>query len=331
MDRVRCEDCGQADVVLSLARPHARTTRRLERRLFRLTRDMTVSAVADLLDLDWDTVKDAEVRHIRGLLRKRKLEGITRVGIDEVSYLRRHRYLTLVTDLDHHRVIFVTQNRDGKAVGRFLRWFGPKRSRKLRVVVTDMHDPYVAVVRKRLPKAKLVYDHFHVSKLLHDALDEIRRRIQRQLPERDRKIIKGKRYVLLRGNERLTDAQRVSLGELLAVNVDLMAAYVLKEAFRDVYRARSKAVGSRRPRDWKKQVEEANVPELLAALRTIIRRRNGILNFFDHRVANGMSEGFNNVVGALRKQAYGFRDREYLRLKILRICGKLDPLDSRGR
>jgi len=327
IDRITCVDCGRFEMTVSLARPHARSTRRFERRLFRLTRDMTVRAVSENLSIDWDTVKDAEVRHIRGLLRKRSLEGISRIGIDEVSYLKGHRYLTLVTDLDHHRVIFVTQNRDGNAVRRFLRWFGPRRCSRIRVVVTDMHDPYLSVVRRRLRKAAIVYDHFHVSKAIHNALDEIRRRVQRQLPAKDRKIIKGKRFVLLRGNERLTDAQRVSLGELLSVNADLTAGYVLKEAFRDVFAARTRATGERRLAAWQRQVEESGVPELLAVLRTIERRRDGIVNFFEHRVANGMAEGFNNVVGTIRKAAYGIRDRDYLRLKILRICGKLDRLD----
>lgn len=321
---MRCDNCGLVETTIALARPHARATKRLERRLFTLTRDTTVAGVARLLELDWHAVKDAEVRHIRGLLRKRKLDGIERIGFDEVSYLRRHRYLTLVTDIDHRRVIYVTQNRDGNAVRRFLKWFGPTRCKALRVAVTDMHDPYVSVLRKRLPHVALVYDHFHVSKVIHNALDELRRRVQRELPAADRKRIKGKRYVLLRAKEELSARQRVTLDELLEANADLTAGYILKEAFRDVFRARTRAAGARRLASWEEQVKEAAVPELIDALATITRRRDGILNFFEHHVANGMAEGFNNVVGTIRKQAYGFRDREYLRLKILRICGKLD-------
>ena len=324
IDRVRCDNCGLVETTIALARPNARATKRLERHLFELTGGMTVSRVAKLLDLNWHSVKDAEVRHIRGLLRKRDLEGIERIGFDEVSYLRRHRYLTLVTDIDHRRVIYVTRNRDGNAVRRFIKWFGTKRCKALRVAVTDMHDPYVSVLRKRLPHVALVYDHFHVSKVIHGALDELRRRVQRDLPAADRKRIKGKRYVLLRAKEELTERQRVTLDELLEANADLTAGYILKEAFRDVFRARTRAAGARRLASWEQQVNEAAVPELLDALGTITRRRDGILNFFEHHVANGMAEGFNNVVGTIRKQAYGFRDREYLRLKILRICGKLD-------
>jgi transposase len=192
------------------------------------------------------------------------------------------------------------------------------------VVVTDMHDPYLKILRKRLSNAALVFDHFHVSKVVHDALDEIRRRLQRELPPDGRRVIKGQRYVLLRAREKLTKRQHVSLEELLAANTDLTAGYVLKEAFRDVFTASNRTEGRRRLKSWEAQVRESNVPELLKLLKTIDRRREGIEAFFQYRAANGMAEGFNNVVGTIKKQAYGFHDRDYLRLKILRICGKLE-------
>jgi len=322
--RIWCRTCGRPEVPCTLARQYARCTKRFEAHLFRLTRDSTVKAVATRMDIDWRTVKDAEVRYIRGLLRKRNLDGITRIGIDEVSYEKGHKYLTLVTDLDGHRVIYATYGNDGKAISRFLKWFGAKRCRRLKVVVTDMHDPYLAVLRKRLPKAALVFDHFHVSKVVHDALDEIRRRLQRELSPKDRRVIKGQRYVLLRARENLNRKQEVSLQEILDVNTDLTKGYVLKEAFRDAFKATTLRAGRKRLKDWEAQVRESGVPELLKVLKTIERRRSGIENFFQYRVANGMAEGFNNVVGTIKKQAYGFHDRDYLRLKILRICGRIE-------
>lgn len=322
--RVACLMCGLGEIPIALARWNARCTKRLERELFRLTKDMTVKAASERMEIHWETVKDSEVRYIRGLLRKRKLDGITRIGIDEVSYQKGHRYLTLVTDLDHRRVIFVTHHNDGKAIGRFLRWLGPKRRQRIRVVVTDMHDPYVKVLRKELPWAALVYDHFHVSKAIHTAIDEIRRRLQRQMTKKDRDVIKGKRWVLLTARENLTQRQEVSLKELMAVNAELAAAYILKEEFRWAFKAKNRTAGEKRLLRWEEKAAESGIPELRDVLKTIERRREGIMNFFEYQAANGMAEGFNNVVGTIKKQAYGFHDRDYLKLKILRICGKLD-------
>jgi transposase len=170
----------------------------------------------------------------------------------------------------------------------------------------------------------LFFDHFHVSKVVHDALDEIRRRLQRELSPEGRRVIKNQRYVLLRANEKLSKRQRVSLQELLATNTDLTAGYILKEAFREVFKAPNKRTGKALLNAWEQQVRESGVPELLDVLGTIERRRAGIEAFFQTHVANGMAEGFNNVVGTIKKQAYGFHDREYLKLKILRVCGKLE-------
>lgn len=322
--RSGCQECGRLEIPVSLARSYARCTRRLEKYLFRLTGDATVKAVANWMALDWETVKDAEVRHIRGLLRKRDLNGIKRIGIDEVSYEKGHKYLTLVTDLDQHRVIYVTHDNDSRAIGRFVKWFGPERCAKIKVAVTDMHDPYLKGLRRGLPKAAFVFDHFHVSKVVHEALDEIRRRLQRELSPADRRVIKGHRYVLLRARERLTERQHVSLKELLAANTDLTAGYILKEAFRDVFEAENLRDGRKRMREWERQVREGEVPEMLQVLDTIERRRSGIEAFFRYGASNGMAEGFNNVVGTIKKQAYGFHDRDYLRLKILRTCGKIE-------
>ena len=324
--RLRCRPCGLREVPVRIARPYARCTRRLERDLFALTKYMSVDAVARRMKIDWEAVKDAEVRHIRGLLRRRKLTGIRRIGIDEVSYQRGHRYLTLVTDLDHHRVIYATYNNDGRAVERFLRWFGPERCARLEAVVTDIHQPFVKVIQRRLPQAALVFDHFHVSRLIHDAIDEVRRRLQRDMPKKDRDVIKGKRWVLLIAKENLSDRQQVSLAELMATNAELAAAYLLKEEFRYVFKARTRTEGTRRLLRWEDKARESGMPEFASVLGTIERRREGILNYFEFHVANGMAEGFNNVVATIRKQAYGFHYRDYLRLKILRVCGKLDEL-----
>jgi len=322
--RILCRECGMREGSVKIARRFARCTKRLERDLFALTKYMTVKAVADRTKLDWRAVKDAEVRHIRALLRKRKVTGVRRIGIDEVSYQKRHRYLTLVTDLDGHRVIYATFRNDGGSVRRFLRWFGPERSARLTVVVTDMHQPFIKVIRKQLPNAALVFDHFHVSKLIHDAIDAIRRRLQRDLSKEDREVIKGKRWVLLIAKENLSEKQQVSLAELMEMNAELAAAYILKEDFRWAFKAKARKAGEKRLGRWEGRARESGIPEFQKILQTIKRRREGIMNFFEYQVANGMAEGFNNVVGTIRKQAYGFHDRDYLRLKVLRVCGKLD-------
>lgn len=322
---VNCPSCGLHRAALAIARPHARCTRRFERWLFALTESMTVKAVATQEQVHWTTVKDAEIRYIIGLLRKRDLNGIIDLGIDEVSEKKGHRYLTLVTDTVKRRVIWVGRGRDRAVLRKFFHWFGKTRTRRIRCVVIDMHDPYEVEIRKRCPRAKLIYDHFHVIKPLSMAIDNIRRRLQSELPPDGRQYLKGTRYLLLRNRENLTAKQRIRLHDLLRLpaNETLNAAYILKEDLRVIFRRQDIRQARTELRDWKSRARESKIPELIDYVKMLGRRRFGILNFMRYRKTNGLSEGFNNVVKTIKKDAYGFHDWDYFCLKILRKCGKL--------
>lgn len=322
--RVPCIRCGVIQVPIRLARVRARCTRRFERWLFILTRTMPVSEVGKIIEVGWVTVRDAEIRYIRGLLRKRNLEGIEDLGIDEVSEKSGHRYLSLVTDIRQRRVIWVGRGRDRKALKRFFQWFGPRRTRRLKRFVIDMHDPYEQEIRASCPRAKIVFDHFHLAKILHQALDDLRRRLQRELPPEGRSFLKGQRYLLLKAKESLTGKQKVRLNELLAVNEPLSTAYVLKEDFRAIFSEMREDRATEALREWKERVRQSHIPELIHFLGTLSRHRWGIQNYFRYGISNGLSEGFNNVVKTIKKVAYGFHDSHYFALKILRHCGRLE-------
>ena len=322
--RVECNSCGVLQVPLGIARPRARATKRFERWLFVLTRTMPVSEAAELTGIDWKTVKAAEIRYIVGLLRKRDLEGIEDLGIDEVSEKKGHRYITLITDIAKRRVIWVVRGRDRKALRAFFRWFGKRRMRKLKRFVIDMHQPYEDEIRAQCPRARIIYDHFHLSKLLHRALDDLRRRVQSELPKERRVYLKRSRYVLLKRPENLTPNQRVRLRQLMRANTLINRAYILKEDFRAVFEEQNPTRVRAALRDWKARVRESKIPEFIGVLETFNRRRYGIQNFMQHRLTNGLSEGFNNVVKTIKKLAYGFHDWTYFAKKILRQCGGVE-------
>jgi transposase len=284
---------------------------------------MTVTRVATMTQTSWRLVREAEIHYTLGLLRKRNLDGIADLGIDEVSEKKGHRYLTLVTDIGQRRVIWVGRGRDRKVLREFFRWFGKKRTRRIKRVVIDMHDPYELEIRACCPRAALIYDHFHVIKPMSLAIDNIRRRMQSEMPPEGRQYLKNSRYLLLRPKDTLTGQQNIRLRDLVAVNEPLNMAYILKEDLRIVFRLKDTRMARMELRDWKRRVRESGIPELLEYVKLLDRRRFGIMNFFRHRKTNGLSEGFNNVVKTLKKDAYGFHDWEYFRLKILRKCGKL--------
>lgn len=323
--RVKCEQCGVHMVRYAWVGSKGRRTRRFERLIFELTQWIPVADVAEVAAMAWHTVKDIEKRYIRGALRQRNLDGIGALGFDEVSYRKGHRYLSIVTDIKRKRVIAVEKGRDAAALKRFFGRFGKERLAKVREAVIDMHDPYQKAIAEAMPQATIIYDRFHLMKLLNRSLDDLRRRVQRELPVEDRRLLKNKRYVLLKSRENLTPRQKVALSELKHANEPLMTAYLLKEDFREIYQA-SGAIEARAAfADWIRRARESTIPELLDFLKTLRRHFKGVLAFFryGHRITNGMAEGFNNVIKTIKKVAYGFRDLTYFRLKILRHCGKL--------
>ena len=323
--RAECESCGILSIRYRWVGPTGRRTRRYERWIFDLTRWIPVNDVAKVTGLAWETVKQIEKRYIRGALRKRDLEGIKALGFDEVSYRKGHRYLTIITDIKRKRVIAVEKGRDSAALRRFFRRFGKERLAAVREAVIDMHDPYLKAIREAMPQATIVYDRFHLMKLLNRSLDDLRRRIQRDLPVEDRRVLKNKRYVLLKPSEHLTRRQRVALAELKRANEPLSTGYLLKEDFREIYQAVDATEARADFADWIRRVRAAAIPELLDFLKTLRRHFKGVLAFFryGHRLSNGLAEGFNNVIKTIKKVAYGFRDLAYFRLKILRHCGRL--------
>mgnify|MGYP001617376951 CR=1 FL=1 len=323
--RVECPVCGIREVNRAWVGPTGRRTRRFERWIYELTRWIPVEDVAEVAGLAWYTVKEIERRYIVGALRGRDLDGITVLGFDEVSYRKGHRYLTIISDINRRRVIAVEKGRDSAALKRFFSRFGKERLAQVREAVIDMHEPYQQAIAEAMPQATIVYDRFHLVKLLNGAIDELRRRIQRELPAQDRKVLKNKRYVLLKPQKELTPRQRVALEELKRVNEPLSTAHLLKEDFREIYQAPNATEARGAFADWIRRVRAAAIPELLDFVKTLRRHFGGVLAFFryGHRLTNALSEGFNNVIKTLKKVAYGFRDLTYFRLKILRHCGKL--------
>lgn len=321
--RIVCEDCGVHQVRLPWLAPAGHRTRRLDRTIYLLTEEMSIDFVASLYDLSWDTVHRIEVRYARQRLRGRFRGPYRKIGIDEVSYAKRHRYLTIVTDLERRRVIWMGEGRREATLEKFIRWLGPMRG-KVKFVVLDMHQPYINVIRRRMRRAGIVYDRFHLMKLMTGALDEVRRRVQNSLPRKDRKVLKKKRYVLLANREDLSPKKEVSLRELLAANWEIATTYLLKEDFRAQFETDDAEAAARGLRAWTRRVRESKIPELRDFVKTLRRHWKGVLTYFKSgRLANGLAESFNNVIATIRKKGYGYRNLDNLYMKIHREVGEI--------
>jgi len=279
---------------------------------------MTVQDVSDLYHLSWGTVKNIDKEYLNRHYSKPLLKGIEMIAIDEFAFQKGHKYQTVVYDLKVGRVIYVGAGRAEESLDKF--WKRLRHSKaKIKAVAMDMWAPYINAVMKHIPRAKIVFDRFHIAKLMNETMDEIRRALYHdEMFLNDRPVIRGIRWLLLKSNKNLNDEkdERKHLEQALQINKPLAEAYYLKEELSQLWLEPSKKDAAQFLRSWIKRAIATTIQGLRTFANTLMAHRTGILNWFDFRISTGPLEGFINKIKVLKRKAYGFRDMEYFALKI---------------
>ena len=320
--RVECLRCDAVrQVKIGFADPMKRYTRSFERYALELSRRMTILDVATHLDVSWDTIKEIQANNLKRRFGKPKLHKLKEIAIDEICIGKGHRYITVVLNLRSGVVVFVGDGKGAEALTPF--W---KRLRgsgaKVLAVATDMSKAYIGAVRKNLSKAVHVFDHFHVIKLFNEKLSAFRRQLYNEAStDAERTILKGTRWLLLKNPENLdsekNEIQR--LQEALRLNEPLSIAYYLKEDLRQIWSQPDKRTARRVLKDWMARARASGIRMLVKFADTLQEHQKGILNYYNYRISTGPLEGTNNKIKTMNRQAYGFRDHAFLKLKILGI------------
>ena len=316
--RVECLSCGIIrQIEIGFADPRRTYTKAFERYALELSRHMTIQDVAGHLGVSWDVVKDIQKRYLAKQYSQPRLKDLQLIAIDEISIGRGHRYLTVVLDLLTGAVVFVG---DGKGADALLPFWKRLKSSKAKIdaVAMDMSPSYISAVSTNLPGATIVFDHFHIVKMFNDKLAELRRDLQREAEVADKSVLKGTRWLLLKNPENLrpdhNEPQRLEAA--LQLNKPLATAYYLKEDLRQLWSQKDKTRGSAFLDDWIAQARSAGIKMLDDFADTLENHRAGILAYYDYPISTGPLEGTNNKIKTLQKQAYGFRDLEFFKLKI---------------
>jgi transposase len=320
--RVACQACG---VVRQVKIPFADTRRSytssFERYALELGRRMTIRDVAVHLGVSWDVIKDIQKRDLARRFAKPKLKHLRHIAIDEISIAKGHRYLTVVMDLDSGAVVFVGDGKGAKALKPF--WKRLKGSKaKIEAVAMDMSPAYREAVSTHLKNAKIVFDRFHVMKLFNEKLSNLRRALYHEATDMlQKKVLKGTRWLLLKASENLDEKrdERKKLQEALALNQSLAVAYYLKEDLREFWWQPGKRFATAFLDGWIKRAEASGIKVLQQMAKTLASHRSGLLAYYDVMITSGPMEGTNNKIKTMKRQAYGFRDNEFFKLKILAI------------
>ena len=276
--------------------------------------------MAKELNLDWHTVKELDKHYMREQLRRVGTPAPKIIGIDELSIKKRHQYRIVVSDLIRERPIwFGGTDRSEASMDEFYRFLGEKRAKRIRLAVMDMWRPFRNSTESNAPQAAILFDKFHIIKHLGEALDKVRKAEYHRLSGKNRHYIKGQKYTLLSHRANLTLEGKRALKTLLAANKRLNTAYLLKESFGQLWDYTSEAWARKFFENWRASLKWQRLNPYEKFSEMIERHWDGIAAYCkpENKVSLGFVEGLNNKIRVIQRRAYGLRDEEYLRLKVL--------------
>ena len=276
--------------------------------------------VAKELHLDWKTVKEMEKEYMREKLHVAGEPEPTVIGIDEISIRKGHTYRIIVSDLERRLPIWIGgEDRSEESMDIFYGWLKPHKTGRIRLAVMDMWKAFEKSAKKNIPQAAILYDKFHVMRHLGEAMDKVRKSEYARVSGDTRKFIKGQKYTLLSHKENLDSDGKKSLKELLKANRRLNTAYLLKESFGQLWDYRSEVWARKFFDNWKESLRWQRLKPFENFARLVERHWDGISAYCkpENKVALGFVEGLNNKIRVIQRRAYGLKDEEYRRLKIL--------------
>jgi len=343
--RVSCAAHGPTVIQVPWARPNAGHTYAFDDTVAWLVTQASKTAVSELMRIAWRTVGAIITRVVADIDRQvDRFDGVRRIGIDEISYKRGHRYLTVVVDHDRRRLIWAGVGHDEATLRGFFELLGPARCAAISHVSADGAGWIHSVVEDACPNAVLAADPFHVVKWANDALDEVRRQVWndarrdvmlpagREARRNQQHIahpVKKARYALWKNPEDLTAHQAAQLAWIAKTHPRLHRAYLLKEGLRHVFRLGGDA-GKHALDRWLSWARRCRIPAFVALARRIVRHRDAIHVTLDTGLSNGLIESTNTKIRVLARIAFGFHNPDALiALAMLSVGGYRPDLPGR--
>ena len=321
--RCECPEHGVKAVRVPWAEPGSRFTVQFEAfAVAVIAASRSLTQAAELLRLHWDSVQRLIDRAVARGLARRSTEGLRRVGLDEKSFLRGQRYVSLMTDLQQSRVLEVVEGRDTAQAMALWAALPPEQRGLVEAAAMDMGANFVAATRQAAPQAAIVHDRFHVAKHLNEAVDRTRREESARLAARGDQSLRKTRYLWLQGT--IPERHQASFGELLEMNLKTSRAWLYKEQMIEFWGQPDAARGARFFHQWYRTVMRSRLPKVMAVARTLKAHLVHLLTYFQHPITNALTEGFNSKIQAIKADARGFRRFANYRSRILFFWGKLD-------
>jgi len=324
--RVKCSEHGVKSVAVPWAGKNSRFTLLFEAFAVQvLLSARSVEEARKLLGLNWHQVEAIKKRAVARGLSRREEEAVPYVGIDEKQFRRGHSYISNLVDLERVRVLEVVEGRTEESALALLET-GLSETQREQVdgAALDMWPAYTKAVKASLPEAAIVHDRFHISKHLNEAVDQVRRRENRQLIKQGDNRLKGSRYLWLVNQENLDERFQEAFAVLKQSDLKVSRAWAIKELFRDFWDYSTKGWARRHFNKWYSWAIRSRLDPIKKVARMLKRHLENLLNYFEHPITNAASEGINSRIQTVKSNARGFRSFQGYRTSVLFYCGGLD-------
>lgn len=325
--RINCPMCGKVTTEAhGISEGKKRYSKVVEKTTVHYTEKLDNASTAKLFGVSEMSVYRMDFSGL-SKLQEHYLENLPSPGgltVDEASYKRRHNYATVISSYEDGKVLWLEKGRKQSDLERGYDKLAPALENVIGVSM-DLWRAYEAATKTRLPTAAIIYDRFHIARLINRAIEEERRFYQQELTDKDRKIMKKhSRWILLKRNFNLTEKNKDHLNQLKDVNNTLYEMYLLKESFLNIFDSYLPIKLARKQIfSWMRDIFNSSFECLKRFARSILKRVRTILNWFKNPISNGKAEGINNVIKTLLKRAYGYKNFDYFRMKVLQKCGFL--------
>jgi transposase len=323
--RSRCPECGVRTIAIPWAEKGSHFTLMFEAFAIEVLKaSRSIQSAKDLLDLHWDTAQAIMKRAVERGLERRQLSEVVNVGMDEKSFHSGQSYVSVMTDLDHSRVLDVVEDRTEAAANQLWLSLPAEQREKVLSVAIDMCPAYINAAKTNAPNAEIVHDRFHVSKHLNEAVDKVRRDENKAMQAVDDDRLKGTRQLWLYSKPNMTRKQRRAFDAIMKRGLKTARAWAIKEQFRWFWRYVFAVPAEDYFFRWYSWAVRCRLKPIVKVAKMLKRHLPNLVSYFRHRVTNALSEGFNSVIQSIKSAARGFRAFDNYRIRILFFCGKLD-------
>lgn len=326
LPRVKCQEHGVISIASEWSEPGSDLTMAMEAHIIDLEKECSIQAVSRLTGLSWDRCWGVMDRSVRRGQRRKAWKVPTYIGVDEKSFAKRHQYMTLVCDVETGTVEYVADDRRQESLEGYFLPFDEDELEAIEAICMDMHDPYIAAVRECVPNGmdKIVFDKFHVLRLMNEAVDKVRRREHKKLRIEHNEVLKGTKYLWLYNPDNIPEHWLPRFEELRHMDLKVSRAWAIKETLRQLWNYRREGWARRFFQRWYFWATHSRLPPVIEVARTLKRRLDNVLTYLRHRITNALNESLNSQVEKVKRMASGYRNRTHFHTAIYFHCGGLD-------